>query len=305
MKATLQFILFLVILGVSLYLLLIRPQILLILIPIIILAFFIKSGIVILNEYERAIIFRFGKFNRVAGPGLVFVIPGIEKVYQIVDIRTKAIPIMIKGAFTSDGAKVDIHGVIYYKIVNPRKAVLNVDDFKSRAEQLIESDIRDLIAAMTLRELFANIEVINDLIMKRLSPMLFNWGIDVKSVQIRRVIPAPEIERMLVKRRAAEELYTIKKMMADARRIAIKALGEGARFLDEKSLLYLYMLALQELSKKVQDVDIVGTGFPGLPSKDLKGINKTLQSMGLTLPTAIALIKNVMENESKREVKKK
>ncbi len=305
METTGKFVLGFIVLMVLLYLFVTNPTLFYISLFLGITCWILKSGIKILKEYERAIVFRFGRFNRVAGPGLVFIIPGIEKIYQIVDIRVKAIPISIKGAFTNDGAKVDIYGVLYYRIYNPRKAILNVDDFRARAEQLIESDIRDLIAAMTLKELFANVEIINDLIMKRLSPMLMNWGIDLKSVQIRRIVPAPEIEKMLVKRRAMEEEYMIRKMMADARRIAIKALGEGARYLDDRSLLYLYMLALQELSKKVQDVDIVGTGLLGTPPKDLGNLNQMLKNMGITLPTAIAMIKNVMENEAKEEMKKK
>ncbi|GEM_PF-4320577 len=264
---------------------------------IFLIAFLFGSCCIILKEYERAIIFRFGRFHKVGGPGLVFLLPKIDKIYKIVDIRTKCLGIKVKDAFTSDGAKIDIQGLLYYKVVNPRKAILNVENFREQIERMIESDIRDLVATMTLKEVFANVELINDLIMRRISPLLSNWGIDIVSVQIRRVLPAPEIAKMLVRRRAMEEEYAIRKMLADARRIAIKALGEGARFLDDKALLYLYMLALQELSRKVSDVDIIG-GL-GIP----KGLNKTLANLGYSLPTAVALIKNIMENEAKKKSK--
>ncbi len=201
------------------------------------------------DEMERAIIFRLGKFNRIAGPGWSIVVPFFEKEYAKIDVRTHMMNIVVPVAFTSDDLRLKLSGVYYYRIVDPEKAILRVENYQRGINNLVLSEMRNTIASMTMREVFANMGKLNDLLKDAIRHKTMKWGIDIDMVQINGIAPPVEIvEAMQAKEIEAQQLQA-QRFRAEARKVAIEAIGEAAEKLDDFSIMYLYLEALKELSK--------------------------------------------------------
>ena len=122
--------------------------------------FFVKQY----DETERAIIFRLGKFNRIAGPGWSIVIPFFEKEFARVDVRTKMMNVHIPIAFTKDDLRIEMSGMYFYQIKNPERAILSVESYQRGLSNVLLSETRNAIASLSMRELFASMAELNDII---------------------------------------------------------------------------------------------------------------------------------------------
>lgn len=237
----------------------------LIVLAIIFMKFFVKKY----DDYERAIIFRFGKFHRVAGPGWSVVWPFIEKEQSRVDVRTKMINVMLPAAFTKDDLRVRMDGIVYYKIRDPDKAILKIDNYMTGLTNMIMSESRNLIGTMTMRELFTGLDDINNLLADRIRHVTWGWGIDVPMVQIRGIMPPEEIAVAMQQKEVSANLLQAQKFKAEARKVLIEAIGEAGKKLDDRSVMYLYLKALEKMSKgsatkivfPMQFMDVMKGGF--------------------------------------------
>ncbi len=256
------------------------------------LAFFVRRY----NQFERGIIFRMGKFNRIAGPGWAVVIPFFETEYARVDVRTKMLPIMIPTAFTSDDLRLKISGTVYYRIINPQKAILAIQNYVKGLQDLIVSQVRNIIGSMSMRELFAKLDKLNDILRDSIRHNTWQWGIDVPMVQIKSVMPPEEIAQALQSPFIASQELQAQRFRAEARKVVIQAIGDAAKNLDDRAIMYLYLKALEEISKgsstklvfPMQFFDIL-RGMEGSVGKALTGIN---------MAQAISAIKNTIQSSS-------
>ncbi|MCW1296395.1 MAG: SPFH domain-containing protein [Candidatus Parvarchaeota archaeon] len=232
------------------------------------------------DEYERGIIFRIGKFNRVAGPGWSIVIPFIEKEFTRVDVRTRMMNLFVPMAFTKDDLRLKIDGIVYYRIVDANKAVLQIENYLVGLGNMIQSETRNAIASMNMREVFANMDKLNDILADRIRHTSWKWGIDVPMVQIRGIAPPEEIAIAMQQKEIAANMLQAQKFNAEARKVVIEAIGEAAKKLDDMAIMYLYIKALEEISKgsatkiifPMQFIDIL-KGMEGDVSKALAGLN--------------------------------
>jgi regulator of protease activity HflC (stomatin/prohibitin superfamily) len=206
--------------------------------------FFVKKY----DEYQRAIIFRLGKFSRIAGPGWAVVIPFFEKEFQRVDIRTKTFDMFIPVAFTSDDLRLKIDGVIFYRIIDPSKALLKIDNYMVGLSNLIKSETRNLLASMSMRQIFSKLDILNDLLADKIRHATWTWGIDIPMVQVRGVSPPEEIAVAMQQKEIAAQYMQAQKFRAEARKLVMEAIGEGAKKMDDRAIMYLYLKALQEIS---------------------------------------------------------
>ena len=142
------------------------------------------------SQFERGIIFRLGKFNRIAGPGWAIVVPFFEEEYKKVDVRVKMIDITSSDIFTADDLKISLEGTIYYQIVDPEKATLQIDNYGQGLSNLVQSAVRNAIASLTMRQVFGSLDRLNDILADAIRHMTWKWGIDVPSVQLRSVSPS-------------------------------------------------------------------------------------------------------------------
>jgi regulator of protease activity HflC (stomatin/prohibitin superfamily) len=215
---------------------------------VIIIIFFVFS-IKQYSQFERGIIFRLGKFNRVVGPGWAVVVPGVEQEYQRVDVRVKMMDINSQEVFTQDDIKLSLEGTIYYQITDPEKATLQIDNYGQGLSSLVQSAVRNAIASLTMRQLFGNLDQLNDLLADAIRHMTWKWGIDVPTVQIRTVSPPSEVITAMQQPEIAANLLQAQRFKADAQKIVMEAIGEGGKALDDRSMMYLYLQALKQVGE--------------------------------------------------------
>jgi regulator of protease activity HflC (stomatin/prohibitin superfamily) len=201
------------------------------------------------SQFERGIIFRLGKFNRIAGPGWAIVLPFFEEEYKKVDVRVKMMEITSSDIFTSDDLKISLEGTIYYQIVDPEKATLQIDNYGQGLSNLVQSAIRNAIASLTMRQVFGSLDRLNDILADAIRHMTWKWGIDVPSVQVRSVSPSNEVIQAMQQPEIAANLLQAQRFKAEAQKIVMEAIGEGSKSLDDKSIVYLYLQALKQIGE--------------------------------------------------------
>ena len=149
-----------------------------------------------INEYERGIKFRFGKFVKVLKPGWKLVLPIFES-YKKVDIRTKAVDVPSQEAITKDNVSVQINAVIYYKLFDASKAILAVEDFYYAVGQLAQTTMRNVVGSVSLDELLAERDKISTEICKIIDEATDPWGIKVENVELKDVSLPEDMKRVL------------------------------------------------------------------------------------------------------------
>ncbi len=154
------------------------------------------SSIRQINEYERGVKFRYGKFSKIMNPGWNLVLPVIES-FKKVDIRTKAVDVPAQEAITKDNVSVQINAVIYYKIFDASKAVLAVENFYYAVGQLAQTTMRNVVGSVSLDELLAERDKISTEICKIIDDATDPWGIKVENVELKDVSLPEDMKRVL------------------------------------------------------------------------------------------------------------
>ena len=144
------------------------------------------ASIKVISEYERGILFRFGKFARILEPGWHFVLPIIHT-YQKVDIRTKAVDVPEQDAITKDNVSIRINAVLYYKLFNAAKAVIAVEHYQYAVSQLAQTTMRNAVGSVTLDELLSDREKISTDICRIIDEATDPWGIKVENVELKDI----------------------------------------------------------------------------------------------------------------------
>ena len=163
----------------------------------------ILSSIRQINEYERGILFTFGKFSKILNPGWNIILPIIQT-YNKVDIRTKAVDVPEQEAITKDNVSVKINAVIYYKLFDASKAILEVENFRYAVSQLAQTTMRNAVGAVSLDELLGAREKISCEICKIIDQATDAWGIKVENVELKDVSLPEEMKRVIAKIAEAE-----------------------------------------------------------------------------------------------------
>ena len=161
------------------------------------------SSIRQINEYERGIKFRIGKFNKIMQPGWNIVIPIIE-FYKKVDIRTKAVDVPEQEAITKDNVSIRINAVLYYKIFDASKAIIAVENFNYAVSQLAQTTMRNIVGSVSLDDLLSQREKISAEICKIVDEATDPWGIKVENVELKDVALPEEMKRVIAKVAEAE-----------------------------------------------------------------------------------------------------
>lgn len=156
-----------------------------------------------INEYERGIKFRFGKFNKIMEPGWRLVLPIIDS-YKKVDIRTKAVDVPEQEAITKDNVSIRINAVLYYKIFDASKAIIAVENFNYAVSQLAQTTMRNIVGSVTLDELLSQRDKISAEICKIVDEATDPWGIKVENVELKDVALPEEMKRVIAKVAEAE-----------------------------------------------------------------------------------------------------
>jgi regulator of protease activity HflC (stomatin/prohibitin superfamily) len=205
-----------------------------------------------LLDYERAVIYRFGKVHRVGGPGWTFLWPVIES-SKLVDLRIKTIDVDKQEVVTKDSIELSVDAIIYLKVKKDSQSVVNsvieVEDYVRASQLYVVSALRDVIGSMELSEVISNIEVLNMRIKENLEKISLGWGIAVDGVEIKDVQIPEIVLNAMHEEKAAVQQKLARMERALAHKAEIQAVREAAAELDDKALAYYYIKAIENMSK--------------------------------------------------------
>ncbi len=203
-------------------------------IPFIILAlivlWFFAMAIRIFREYERGVVFTLGRFTRVAGPGLVIIVPVIQQVMKT-DLRTVVDVVPPQDVITRDNVSVKVNAVIYYRMVDPERAIINVANYMAATSQLAQTTLRSVLGRHELDELLAERDKLNVDIQTILDRHTDPWGIKVSNVEIKDVDLNENMIRAIAKQAEAERLRRAKIINAEGEQQAAEKLVEAGKML--------------------------------------------------------------------------
>jgi len=195
----------------------------------------IISGIKILKEYERAVIFRLGRMVGARGPGLVYVIPGVEKMVKM-DLRTVTMDIPPQDVITRDNVSVKVNAVLYFRVLDPNLAVREVENYLFATSQLAQVTLRSVCGQAELDELLAERERINTRIQEILDAQTDPWGIKVVLVELKHIDLPQEMQRAMAKQAEAERERRAKVIHADGEFQASQKLADAAEVIGKQPM---------------------------------------------------------------------
>jgi regulator of protease activity HflC (stomatin/prohibitin superfamily) len=194
----------------------------------------IGASLRILREYERAVVFQLGRFWKVKGPGLILLIPGIQQMVRV-DLRTLVFDVPSQDVISRDNVSVKFNAVVYFRVVDPAKAILNVEDFMSATSQLSQTTLRAVLGKHELDEMLAERERLNLDIQQSLDAQTDAWGIKVSNVEIKHVDIDESMVRAIAKQAEAERERRAKVIHAEGEMQAAEKLLGAAQTLSQQS----------------------------------------------------------------------
>jgi regulator of protease activity HflC (stomatin/prohibitin superfamily) len=218
--------------------------------PIIaIIVLFLFASLKVLNEYERGVIFRLGRVIRTKGPGLIILIPVIDRMVRM-SLRIITLDVPHQDVITQDNVSIKVNAVVYYRVVDPQKAVLEVEDFHFATSQLAQTTLRSVCGAAELDEILAHREKINNKIQVILDEQTDAWGIKVTSVELKYIDLPQEMQRAMAKQAEAERERRAKVINAEGEFQAADKLAQAAEIISStpQALQLRYLQTMREMA---------------------------------------------------------
>lgn len=213
---------------------------------IVVIALLLFSAIRILREYERGVVFMLGRFWKVKGPGLIIIIPGIQQMVKV-DLRTIVMDVPPQDVISRDNVSVKVNAVLYFRVLDPQRAIIQVEDFYSATSQLAQTTLRSVLGKHELDEMLAERDKLNVDIQKILDGATDAWGIKVTSVEIKHVDIDSTMVRAIAQQAEAERTRRAKIIHAEGEYQAAEKLVQAAQLIS-KSPQALQLRYLQTLS---------------------------------------------------------
>jgi len=241
---------------------------------VIFLLLLLSSAIKIMAEYQRIVIFRLGRLLGIKGPGLVFIVPIIDKIIKL-DLRTRVIDVPKQRVITEDNVTVDVDAVVYFRITDPEKAVVEVQRYDVATSLLAQTTLRDVLGQRSLDELLSKREELNKSLQEIIDQGTDPWGIKVSAVTIRDVAIPEEMLRAIAKQAEAEREKRSRIIIAEGEFQASQKMLDAAK-LYEQAPMALRLRELQTLSEiaREKNLIIVPGGEMGTVAGIAKAVNK-------------------------------
>jgi regulator of protease activity HflC (stomatin/prohibitin superfamily) len=216
---------------------------------LILILFVLANSLRILREYERGVIFRLGRFVGVRGPGLIILIPFIERMVRV-SLRTVAMDVAPQDVITRDNVSVRVNAVLYFRVVEPEKAIIDVEDYLFATSQLAQTTLRSVVGQAELDELLSKRDQLNAQVQTILDEATDQWGIKVMTVEMKDVDLPMEMKRAMAKQAEAERERRAKVIHADGEFQASQRLSEAAAIIEKHptALQLRYLQALTEVA---------------------------------------------------------
>ena len=217
---------------------------------LVLIVFFLASAIKILNEYERGVIFRLGRvLGAPKGPGLIILIPMIDKMTKV-SLRTVVLDIPPQDVITRDNVSIKVNAVVYFRVIDPLKAIIDVENFLYATSQLAQTTLRSVLGQAELDDLLSHREQLNEKLQEILDTHTESWGIKVSNVEVKNVDLPQEMQRAIARQAEAERERRAKIISAEGEFQASGKLAEASDVLSRNpmALQLRYLQTLIEIS---------------------------------------------------------
>src|SRR5689334_20636386 len=210
---------------------------------------FLTSAIRVLREYERGVVFTLGRFTGVKGPGLIILIPFVQQMVRV-DLRVVVQDVPPQDVISRDNVSVKVNAVLYFRIVDPERAIIRVEDFMAATSQLAQTTLRSVLGKHELDEMLAERDRLNSDIQDILDQQTDAWGIKVTNVEIKHVDLNESMVRAIAKQAEAERLRRAKVINAEGEQQAAEKLVEAGRMLaaEPQAMQLRYFAALHDIA---------------------------------------------------------
>lgn len=203
-----------------------------IIVPLFIVLAILSQAVKIVREYERVVIFRLGRFSGLKGPGIFFIIPVIDRV-MLLDLRVFTIDVAKQVVITKDNVSVEVDAVIYYRVVEPEKAIIQVENYRLATSLLAQTTLRDVLGQIELDDLLSKRDELNKKLQEILDQHTDPWGIKVTAVTLRDVALPESMRRAIAKQAESEREKRSRIILADGEFQASKTMTDAARLYEE------------------------------------------------------------------------
>jgi regulator of protease activity HflC (stomatin/prohibitin superfamily) len=216
---------------------------------VIFLIFILSSSIRILREYERGVVFRLGRLISVKGPGLILLIPVIDKMVKV-SLRTVVMDVPPQDIITQDNVSIKVNAVVYFRVVQPQKAIVDVENFLVATSQFSQTTLRSVLGQSELDDLLSQREKINQKLQQIIDTHTEPWGIKVSNVEVKQIDLPQEMQRAMAKQAEAERERRSKVIAAEGEFQASQRLSDAAKILAEQpsALTLRYLQSLREIA---------------------------------------------------------
>jgi len=216
---------------------------------VVLVVLFLASAIRVLNEYERAVIFRLGRLIATKGPGLIILIPVVDRMVKV-SLRTVVLDVPPQDIITRDNVSVKVNAVVYFRVLEPEKAIVEVEDYAYATSQLSQTTLRSILGQAELDDLLSHRDKINSELKEILDKHTDPWGIKVANVEVKHVDLPQEMQRAMARQAEAERERRAKIINAEGEFQAAQRLGDAADIIDAHpaALQLRYLQTLAEIA---------------------------------------------------------
>lgn len=218
-------------------------------VAVIVAVVFLMSAVRVLREYERGVVFQLGRFWKVKGPGLIIIVPVVQQMVRV-DLRTVVMDVPSQDVISKDNVSVKVNAVIYFRVIDPQRAIIQVESFSAATSQLAQTTLRSVLGQHELDEMLAEREKLNADIQRILDEQTDAWGIKVSNVEIKHVDLDESMIRAIARQAEAERARRAKIIHAEGELQASVKLTEAANVLSSQpqALQLRYLQTLTDIA---------------------------------------------------------
>jgi len=257
----------------------------------VLLAWVIAAAVKVADQWERAVVLRLGRFRSLEGPGLFVIVPIVETVAYWIDIRVITSAFKAEKTLTKDTVPVDVDAVLFWKVIDPKKAALDVADYNSAISWAAQTALRDVIGKTMLADMLEGREKISDELQRIIDVRTEPWGVNVISVEVKDVLIPAALEDAMSMQAQAERERQARVILGDSERQVAEKFGEAARtYVDNPTALHLRAMNMLYEGLKGNNATIVIVPSTAVESMQLGGVNGLAAlTTALTLPSGPAV----------------
>jgi regulator of protease activity HflC (stomatin/prohibitin superfamily) len=218
-------------------------------VPLLAIVALVAYSIRILREYERGVVFQLGRFWKVKGPGLVIIVPFIQQMVRM-DLRTRVLDVPPQDVISKDNVSVRVNAVVYFRVIDPERAVIQVEEYQMATSQLAQTTLRSVVGQHDLDQMLAEREKLNDDVQRILDAQTDAWGIKVSNVELKHIDLNETMIRAIAKQAEAERLRRAKVIDAEGELQAAERLAQAGEILAKRpeAMQLRYLGSLQNIA---------------------------------------------------------